>query len=581
MISGRRYAHTLGRQLAKIRPRGAWVGENRKTLALVQQSLLVLIAGIPAAALLIVDSHGSIPLWFWLGLSLLLLGLLLVVTATAGTLESWRELTVPVLDIVAIGMLRIATWPEGSQLSSIALAPALWLVLRFRGKGVGIAFVAITLSTSIPAIVLTGDGTASTVMRFMLLPFTFLLIAMMALSLYANLSRSHFSLQRTHRQLSTVTREWDQQRRLFSAVLSNLNVGVLVMDADGNDVLQNEAQKRLHRLVSPPENVDRTEAGHLIFDESGRWVPTESRPACRVIRGEIFDDVLIHAGPPGPQQLVYSVTSRIVSTDDKDVEARILVFDDVTEKFRAAQAREQVIATVSHELRTPLTSILGYTDLAMEEITDLSGDHLENIEGYLNVVQRNAEALRSRVEDLLLHQQVSSGRLSLDLHRVDVLEIVRGSIESLSGFAQERGVDVRLASSQPLVTMADSRRLAQVVDNLLSNAVKYTGSGGVVTLSLEREDDTVQLSVADTGHGMTETEKAELFTPFYRTPGAIQSSVGGAGLGLVVSRGIAEAHGGTLTVWSEVGTGSTFHLRLPANGTETTGDDDARSNHVD
>lgn len=579
MNSRTRFAHTLGQQWTRIRHKGAWAGDSRKTLAVVQQSTLFVIATIPAAVLLLLEPGESNYVWFWSGLSLLVVGVVLVIMARDGEIERWRELSVPTLDIVAIGMLRIATWPDGSQLASIVLAPALWLVMRFRGRGVGIAFVTIMMSTSIPAIVLSGDVSWATVMRFLLLPFTFLLIAMMALSLYANLSQSHFTLQRAHHRLSKVTQESEQQRRLFSAVYSNLNVGVLVMDGDGNDVMENDAQRRLHRLVSPPDNVDRTEAGHLIFDESGRRIPTESRPARRIIRGEIFDDVHIHVGPPGPHQSVYSVTSRLVQTEKGDVEARILVFDDVTARFRAGQAREQVIATVSHELRTPLTSILGYTDLAMDELSDASEGDLDGVKDYLAVVQRNAEALLARVEDLLIHQQATSGRLSLDVRQADVVELVRRSIESLRGLAEERNVEVRFTRQSPLEMKVDPRRLSQVIDNLLSNALKYTEPGGNVSLSVEENQDEVHLSVADTGTGMTAAEVEELFTPFYRTQAALHSAVGGAGLGLLVSRGIAEAHGGTLTVWSESGTGSTFHLRLPKHGPETTNHHSGTSSH--
>ncbi|MGO1183448.1 MAG: sensor histidine kinase [Micrococcaceae bacterium] len=548
---------------------------------MAQQSALVLIATFPAAVLVTLQPSESNQIWFWSGLSLLVAGVVLVATARDGELERWRELIVPTLDIVAIGMLRIATWPDGTQLASLVLAPALWLVMRFRVRGVAIAFAMITVATSVPAIALTGDVALATATRFLLLPFTFLLIATMALTLYANLSKSHFSLQRTHQRLSKVTKDSEQQRRLFSAVYSNLNVGVLVMDADGNDIMANDAQERLHRLVSPPGNVDRTEAGHLIFDASGKQIPAEYRPARRVIRGETFDGVLIHVGPPGPHQLVYSVTSRLVQTGDGDVEARILVFDDVTERFRSGQAREQVIATVSHELRTPLTSILGYTDLAMDELSAASEGDLDGVKDYLDVVQRNAEALLARVEDLLLHQQATSGRLSLDIRPADVVELVGRSIESLRGLAEERSVEVRFTRQEPLEMKVDARRLSQVIDNLLSNALKYTEPGGNVTLSVEENQDGVHLSVADTGTGMTTTEVEELFTPFYRTQAALHSAVGGAGLGLLVSRGIAEAHGGTLTVWSEFGTGSTFHLRLPKHGPETLDDHSGTSTDDD
>jgi signal transduction histidine kinase len=223
--------------------------------------------------------------------------------------------------------------------------------------------------------------------------------------------------------------------------------------------------------------------------------------------------------------------------------------------------KDRTLALISHDLRSPLTSIRGYVELLLDEE---SGPLQENQRRCLEVVRRNADRLDRQIGDLLLAASLAEGRLQLHRSAVDVARVVMEAAETAGPQAAGRGIRLEAASqSMPLVE-ADGARLAQVLDNLISNAIKYTPDGGRVDVRAERDDDEVVLSVSDTGIGLTAGERAAIFEPFYRSAAVKERGIKGTGLGLVIVKAVAEAHGGSVAVESEPGAGSTFTVRLPA-----------------
>ncbi|HWJ33603.1 MAG TPA: ATP-binding protein [Gaiellaceae bacterium] len=224
---------------------------------------------------------------------------------------------------------------------------------------------------------------------------------------------------------------------------------------------------------------------------------------------------------------------------------------------QADRLKDEFVALVSHDLRTPLTSITGYTELALEE--DLG----EDARGYLNVVTRNSERLLGLVDDLLFVARLQIGEVSIERSEVDLGDMLRGGVQSLEPRAVAKGVTLTCALDSAPVVRADRARLLQVVDNLVSNAVKFTPTGGRVHVSLGSDGETACVEVADTGIGIGAEDQAHLFERFFRAQSAVDRQVPGTGLGLYISRVIADAHDGSLTVRSELGRGSTFRLDVP------------------
>jgi signal transduction histidine kinase len=167
------------------------------------------------------------------------------------------------------------------------------------------------------------------------------------------------------------------------------------------------------------------------------------------------------------------------------------------------------------------------------------------------------------VGDLLLVAQIEAGKLQLEPVVVDLAEHARDSHEAERPKATEMGIELALTGDLETSLSADRVRLAQVLDNLVSNAIKFTPEGGSVSVDLSHRNGDVLLAVSDTGMGIPAAEQAGLFQRFFRTKGATRHAIQGTGLGLVITKAIAEAHGGSIEVESEEGAGTTFRVTLP------------------
>ncbi|CAH0327848.1 Alkaline phosphatase synthesis sensor protein PhoR [Microbacterium sp. Bi128] len=232
----------------------------------------------------------------------------------------------------------------------------------------------------------------------------------------------------------------------------------------------------------------------------------------------------------------------------------------MTAEEQALRAREDLVASVSHELRTPLTSIIGYLELALDD-TALNAATRDQLE----IAERNATRLRELVADILAMSAASRHGVDFALRpaSADVGEIVAAAVTSAAQHASAHGIRIDASGVGPCPGVVDAHRMRQVVDNLLSNAVKYNTRGGAVVVTVDRVDGTITISVADDGPGISATDQGRVFDRFFRADAVRGSSVHGSGLGLSISRDIARAHGGDITVRSEPGQGTLFTVRLP------------------
>lgn len=223
-----------------------------------------------------------------------------------------------------------------------------------------------------------------------------------------------------------------------------------------------------------------------------------------------------------------------------------------------ARTKDEYIGLVGHELRTPLTSISAYTDLIMDDPT-LSDEH----RALLEVVRRNAMVLRGIINDLLDLTALDSGHVTLQLKPTNLADVVRDVLETAASAIAEQQLAVVCDIVSTIVVAGDEPRLCQVVENLISNAVKYTPPGGTITIQLRRAGGYASLSIADTGIGIPQAERARLFHRFFRGASATEQGVPGTGLGLALSRVIVDKHGGTIGVADRQRPGTTFLVRLP------------------
>jgi signal transduction histidine kinase len=220
--------------------------------------------------------------------------------------------------------------------------------------------------------------------------------------------------------------------------------------------------------------------------------------------------------------------------------------------------KDEFLASISHEFRTPLTSIRGYAELLGEE------DLVAGQRDYVNVIDRNSARLVGLVDDLLLMAQIQGGVLPLELSEVVLNDLIVRAGEAAKPFAASKHIELDIDTEREIVTTrADPDRLGQVLDNLVSNAIKYTPDGGDVSITMTHTGDVATIAVSDTGIGIPQAEQAQMFGRFFRTSNARDSGIEGSGLGLAITRGIVEAHGGSIGFNSLEGVGTTFRLTVP------------------
>jgi heavy metal sensor kinase len=218
--------------------------------------------------------------------------------------------------------------------------------------------------------------------------------------------------------------------------------------------------------------------------------------------------------------------------------------------------QKQFASDAAHELRTPVSVMLTQTQTALNR-ERTAEDYKQTVEA----CQRAAQRMRRLIETLLELARFDAGQENLNRRPFDFSKAVAGCAELVKPLADERGVKI-ISELPPLELSGDAERLGQVVMNLLANAIQFNRAEGEVRVKLERQNGLAVLTVADTGQGIAPEDLPRVFERFYR---ADQSRTGGghAGLGLSICKAIVEAHGGTIDVASEEGTGTTFMLRLP------------------
>ena len=223
--------------------------------------------------------------------------------------------------------------------------------------------------------------------------------------------------------------------------------------------------------------------------------------------------------------------------------------------------RDEFVAVVSHELRTPLTSIIGYVELLADRH---AGALTEAQATYLAVIERSASRLVDLVGDLLLVAAADEGVLALERKEVDLEALANETVAAARPVAESARIRLTAEHRGAERIFGDPARLAQLLDNLISNALKFTPEGGQATVRTASGDGYATFEVSDNGDGIAAADQEHLFEPFFRARHGATRFVSGTGLGLTITKAIAEAHGGTIEVESALGAGTTFRVRFPA-----------------
>jgi signal transduction histidine kinase len=263
------------------------------------------------------------------------------------------------------------------------------------------------------------------------------------------------------------------------------------------------------------------------------------------------------------------LSARIQLKGRDEVAALAVSFNHMAGKLQDVDARQreleilrrELVAWATHDLQTPLTAIR----VQIEALADGMVTDPQTIQRYLRTTQRQVNDLSLLIDDLFQIAQLDAGGLVIQNISCSISDLISDTLESFSALAQGSGVVLR-GSTGPGVdpVTLDAPRIGRILNNLIGNALRHTPAGGAVTITSWREGGQVSITVADNGEGIGPEDLPYIFERFYRGEKSRNRSTGGSGLGLAIAQGIARAHGGAITVESQLGAGTIFHVTLPA-----------------
>ena len=337
------------------------------------------------------------------------------------------------------------------------------------------------------------------------------------------------------------------ERERSVAILANIAEGIVAVDRDGKVVLWNSAAEVITGI---PASVA---TGRAPVDVLQRSLESPDEAA----RGDRFVPIM-----RGREEVWLSVTEAVMRDPTGAVAGRIFAFRDISSDRLVEQVKSDFVSTVSHELRTPLTSIYGFAETLLRQDV-MFGE--EERQTFLRYIASESQRLTSIVDTLLNVARLDTGDLKVNLAETDVRDVVAQVLDTVSAPEVNGHRFVVELPEEPLAARADPEKLRQVCSILLENALRYSPDGGTVTVGAARRQDTVEVSIADEGIGIPQSDQEQIFRKFYRGSDAeLRVGAGGTGLGLFIARGLVTAMGGRIWVSSREGEGSRFAFELPA-----------------
>jgi signal transduction histidine kinase len=338
----------------------------------------------------------------------------------------------------------------------------------------------------------------------------------------------------------------DRQRKQLEVILNSTTDSILAVDEHGTITIANQATAELCSRQSPP-------IGEYI---SALFPWTQNQRPYKVDYNAEGTHTHYDLQFTGKNGAIHFVNLIVVKAGGQS----IVTIHDETKSRELEDMKLDFVSMAAHELRTPLSTIRGYLEL----ISYQSAENIDNVQRYIKQARRSAEELASLISNLLDVSRIERGTLVLTMDKVDFAVSAKECVQNLKFNADSKNIAVSYTGPDSGdFVIADSVAIREVISNLIDNAIKYTHKDGHVDIKLVGQDNHYSLSVTDDGVGIPANALPYLFTKFYRVHGGLESGSTGTGLGLFISKSIIERHGGTITVESNHGQGSTFTVTIP------------------
>jgi len=359
------------------------------------------------------------------------------------------------------------------------------------------------------------------------------------------------ALNQMAHQLAGHIQAVEQQRYEQEAVLSSMIESVVAIDADLRIITVNNAASAL--------------LGLSLSDIKGQTLleTVHSKPLLEFARCALSSESMIEQEIQleAPSPILLRAQGTVLHDSNGHSMGAVIVLENITRLRQLEEVRQDFVANVSHELKTPITSIKGFVETLLDDRSDWPDDTRH----FLGIIEKQANRLDAIIDDLLTLSRLEqgNGRATLKLGESAVIQTIEAAAELCQHRADSRGVDILIECPVDLVAPINAPLLEQGLVNLIDNAVKYSDEMQHVVVRAYDDDDALVIDVIDEGSGIPAADVDRIFERFYRVDRARSRDLGGTGLGLSIVKHIAQVHGGTVSVASAPGKGSTFTFRLP------------------
>jgi len=362
------------------------------------------------------------------------------------------------------------------------------------------------------------------------------------------------SLSRMAEELRQRIEEISRQRNEMNAVFSSMTEGVIAFDMEEHVLGMNQAAAgilKCDRNVARGRNIQevvRNTALHKFVEDT------------LLARDSIEADIPTTSDGEG----LLNGHGTLLHDERGQQIGALVVLNDVTRLRRLENIRRDFVSNVSHEIKTPITAIKGF----VETLRDGAMKDPEDAARFLGIIEKHVDRLEAIIEDLLNLSKIEqeSEKAGISLVESQMCDILQNALQVCHVAVADKEIEIETSCAESIKANIDPTLLEQAIVNLLDNAVKYSDEGGTIRLEVSKEKGFVDIAVQDHGCGISKQHLPRLFERFYRVDKARSRQLGGTGLGLAIVKHIVQAHGGDITVESTTEKGSTFSIRLPAEG---------------